>query len=114
MSRTEWIMTAVVGSYLTMPHIVEMTYYDRGYFAIGGEWLIPVHVAAAAWLLYEIRRPLANAALLIAAALVISIRKAVRLLWSISKAVFKNVAAGLLFVIYIAWKLFKRARKASA
>ena len=54
--RNKTCFMAVIGicSYLCMPVVLMLIYEQKGYFRVGGEWLIPVFVIALAYFLYDI------------------------------------------------------------
>ena len=50
----EWIFRAAVVTIITMPTasaLIDAAYAERGYSAIGGEWLLIIVIAGSLWVL---------------------------------------------------------------
>ena len=54
MSKSCFVVTVGVAAYLFMPIVLMEIYMDRGYFAIGGEWFIPLLAMILSYILYSI------------------------------------------------------------
>lgn len=62
-NKTNFVFTAGVLAYLCMPVILSITFEQRGYFHVGGEWFIPMLAMALAYALYVNKEALAKAGL---------------------------------------------------
>lgn len=76
MNQMEWVLLAWAMSFIALPSIVAQAYIDRGYFAIGGEWFVPLLAMIVAYFLYEVKNVLADVALVMAAMLWLAVTKA--------------------------------------
>lgn len=63
-SKTNFVFTAGVVAYLCMPIILSITFEQRGYFHVGGEWFIPILVMALAYALYVNKESLEKAGII--------------------------------------------------
>lgn len=54
MSKSCFVATVGVAAYLFMPIVLMETYMDRGYFAIGGEWFVPLLAMILGYILYSV------------------------------------------------------------
>lgn len=60
-SKTNFVFTAGICAYLCMPIVLSMTFEHRGYFAVGGEWFIPLWAMIFAYAFYVNKDKLARA-----------------------------------------------------
>jgi hypothetical protein len=71
MSRNYFVAMVGVAAYLLMPIVLRETYISRGYFAIGGEWFIPLLAMFMAYALYEAKNVLRDSVIVVMAVIVL-------------------------------------------
>lgn len=86
MKQAEFVMVIGAVAFCALPALVAQAYFDRGYFAIGGEWFVPVLAMLVAYIAYELKGWLADWFVLV-------------------------YAVTWLYIIVPLWKIFKKSMR---